>query len=83
MKRTLSNLDMATPDLKSYIGKRVKHAKTMEMNKRLTDGDEPGEERKSKFKQVFPLHVKQKRREILRSLSNHDIIDSRYCKRRY
>ena len=50
MKRTLSNVDMATPDLKSYIGKKVKHAKTMEMNKRLTDGDEPEEERKSKFK---------------------------------
>ena len=50
MKRTLSNVDMATPDLKSYIGKRVKHAKMMEMNKRFTDGDEPGEERKSKSK---------------------------------
>ena len=57
---------MATPDLKSYRGKRVKHAKMIEMNKRFTDDDEPGEEKKSKFKKIdiFPLHVKQKRREI-------------------
>lgn len=41
---------MATADLKSYIGKRVKRAKMMEMNKRFTDGDGPGEERKSKLK---------------------------------
>ncbi|XP_073255221.1 uncharacterized protein [Porites lutea] len=50
LERTLSNVDMATADLKSYIGKRVKHAKMMEMNKRFTDGDEPGEERKRAVK---------------------------------
>ena len=44
---------MATPDLKSYIGKRIKHAKMMEINKRFTDGDESGEQRKSKLKSFF------------------------------
>ncbi|CAH3020654.1 unnamed protein product [Porites evermanni] len=60
LERTLSNVDMATADLKSYIGKRVKHAKMMEMNKRFTDGDEPGEERKRAVK--LPMqHCHQER----------------------